>query len=595
VSTPPTLTFPKGSLGAAALYYAVELGWSVFPLVPRDKIPLFSKKQGGRGLYDATTNPEQIGTWWTQHPQANIGIATGAASGIIVVDVDGEQGEAALALYGALPATPESRTGKGRHLLFSGNAIRNSAGKLGPQLDVRGDGGYIVAPPSIHPNGHAYRWATALHPGKVEVAPLPAIIADRLAGVVGAIAPDGIAPGRQAVDVVLLGVVEGGRNQALTEYVGRLLRMGARELEVLELARGVNATKFRPPLPDAEVEAIVQNIAASHARNTPARVTGPATAEQIATPLVSVTVDVFEAMYTRALQPVDAIATMWPTWNRACRMYGGGIGLARGWHIVAAGGAGAGKSLLALNLTAPALRAGHSVGWVSLEMSREQLLLRLLGVGTGRTLRDLEPGRSFDASAFSSAAYELTQQMHETGGALWMAERPARDLPSVVRLLREAVDAGCRLLVLDYLQMVSVPGAQKLDDAMRQVSAAVQSVAYRFDVTTLALSQLNRSTTSDRDASPTMHGLAGSSGIENDADQVLLIDHTTRQETAAGKTFNVLLDKNRHGPGAVIPVRMETETLRIVESLTLPATRAAELPLRDRAPRRDFYEHRDAR
>ena len=137
----------------------------MFPLVPRDKVPLLSKAKGGKGLHDATTDAVTIAGWWTQYPDANVGIATGAASGVVVVDVDGEAGEAALAQYGPLPATVESRTGKGRHLLYTGSDVRNSAGKLGPQLDVRGDGGYIVAPPSIHPNGHAYRWATAGTPG----------------------------------------------------------------------------------------------------------------------------------------------------------------------------------------------------------------------------------------------------------------------------------------------------------------------------------------------------------------------------------------------------------------------------------------------
>lgn len=563
------MTFAKGSLGAAACYYA-SLGWAVFPLVPHDKVPLIGKREGGNGLHDATTDVEQITAWWTQTPDANVGLVTGDKSGIVVVDVDGENGEAALAHYGELPQTVESRTGKGRHLLFTGTGVRNSAGKLGAQLDVRGEGGYIVAPPSIHPNGSRYQWVRGRYPGTVPLAPLPETIAVRLAGVVGVIQPGNLlAPsdsGRlAAVDVVLVGVSEGGRNQALAEYVGRLLGMGARELEVLELARGVNATKFRPPLPDAEVENVVKSIAQAHARNRPAKVIGPASAPRAAEPLEPIRMDVFEAMMDKAARPVDALPTMWPSWNRACRMYGGGVGLARGWHVVAAGGAGAGKSLIALNLTSAALRSGHAVGWVSLEMSREQLLLRLLGIDTGRKLRDMEPGAAFDASTFAAASYELMHRMEDGGASLWMAERPERELGTVERLMREAIDAGCRLLIVDYLQLVSVSGAQRLDDAMRQVSAMVQSLAYRYDVTTLALSQLNRSTTADREAPPSMHGLAGSSSIENDADQVLLIDHTTKKEHPGVKAFSVILDKNRHGPGTTIPVELNTGTLRIAE------------------------------
>jgi KaiC/GvpD/RAD55 family RecA-like ATPase len=567
------MTFPKGSLGAAAVYYAA-LGWPVFPLVPREKIPLFSKKNGGNGVKDATTDAEQITAWWTAHPEANIGLATGAGSDLYVVDIDGDEGETALARYGALPTVPQSHTGKGRHLLFTFPGGRNTAGKLGPKIDTRGEGGYIVAPPSIHPNGHAYRWTVPPH--KATVQPLPEAMAVQLTAVAGSIAP---AEGARAaaVDVVLQGVSEGGRNQALTEYVGRLFASGLRELEVLELARGVNVTKFRPPLGNEEVEAVVRSIAAAHVRNrTGVRVIGSASDPQVVQPMVPVTGAVFDDMLHRAQQPVDAMPTMWPSWNRACRMYGGGVGLARGWHVVIGGGAGAGKSLVALNLTSAALRGGHSVGWVSLEMSREQLLLRLLGIMTGRKLVDLEPGAAFDAGAFQNATEEVMERMGMAGASLWMAERPSRDLGEVDRLMRDAVEAGCRLIVLDYLQLVSVPEAVKLDDAMRRVSAAVQSLAYRHNVTTVALSQFNRSTTSDREAPPSIHGLQGGSAIENDADQALLLDHTSRKELGYGqRSFNGLLDKNRHGPSTVIPIHFDTHTLQLTEYAAPGAMRGA--------------------
>lgn len=565
------MTFPKGSLGAAALFYA-SLGWAVFPLVPREKIPLLSKAKGGNGLKDASADPDVVTAWWSKYPDANIGLTTGGASGLVVVDVDGTDGESALALYGTLPDTVESRTGKGRHLLFIGAPeIRNSAGKLGPQLDVRAEGGYIVAPPSIHPNGGSYRWANGKHPGKLTPAALPESIAKRITGVVGSIQPVAGAAPSNAVDVVFSGVGSGGRNQALTAYAGRLFAKFHGADEVLELVRAVNATKVTPPLDDAEVVALVTSIGQTHARNHPDA--PDPSQEREPSPLVPITVGIFEGMMEKASQPVDAMPTMWTTWNRACRMYGGGQGLARGWHVVAAGGAGAGKSLIALNMTAEALRNGHSVGWVSLEMSREQLLLRLLGIATGRKLRDLEPGASFDPGAFTAASYSFMDRMEVSGSHLWMAERPSRDLPSVVQMMRRAVDAGCRLVIVDYGQLVSVAGA-KLDEAMRQVSAAVQNVSYRHDVNTLLLSQLNRSTTSDKGAPPTIFGLAGSSAIENDADQILLIDQSAKSEDLYGKNFNILLDKNRHGPSASIAVRMDTLTLQLLEQ-TPSAPKAA--------------------
>ena len=133
-------------------------GWRVFPCAPRGKVPLTA-----HGLKDASTDEKQLTDWWDRWPSANIGVATGAESGFFVLDVDGKDGNESLATlereHGPLPTTVEAKTGGGgRHLLFKhpGQAVKNSAGRLGPGLDVRGDGGYIVAPSSIHPTGKSY-------------------------------------------------------------------------------------------------------------------------------------------------------------------------------------------------------------------------------------------------------------------------------------------------------------------------------------------------------------------------------------------------------------------------------------------------------
>jgi hypothetical protein len=115
---------------------------------------------------------------WTHLPEANIGIPTGLKWGLVVLDADGPEGLAALAdcekKYGPLPRTPTSVTGSGgEHRLFSytGAPIRNSVKRLGPNLDVRGENGQIVAPPSLHRNGRRYRWKVS--PVDVPLAPLP--------------------------------------------------------------------------------------------------------------------------------------------------------------------------------------------------------------------------------------------------------------------------------------------------------------------------------------------------------------------------------------------------------------------------------------
>jgi hypothetical protein len=122
------------------------------------------------GLNAASDNPDQIAAWWTRWPRANIGIRTGAASGLVVLDVDPAHGgldslERLQRRYGSLPETLRVETGtRGAHLYFEhpGVDVRNDAGRrLGPGLDIRGDGGYIVAPPSLHAVGRRYHWVNA--------------------------------------------------------------------------------------------------------------------------------------------------------------------------------------------------------------------------------------------------------------------------------------------------------------------------------------------------------------------------------------------------------------------------------------------------
>lgn len=157
----------SSALLAAALSYAAQ-GWPVFPCEEAGKLPLTS-----HGLKDATTDPKSIRQWWNRWPNANIGIPTGPASGFVVIDIDGEAGEAALKKLAEkrhIPDTLQSNTGNGHHILFScpDPPIRNTQGDkgmgLGVGIDTRGEGGFIIAPPSIHSTGSLYEWIEPRNP-----------------------------------------------------------------------------------------------------------------------------------------------------------------------------------------------------------------------------------------------------------------------------------------------------------------------------------------------------------------------------------------------------------------------------------------------
>lgn len=139
-------------LRKAALAYAAR-GWYVFPCLVGGKTPVFKG-----GFHGATTNPAVIERWWGAKPY-NIGIATGPISGLWVVDID--PGGA----LDDLPPTLEAATGCGRHLYFMTlQHLRCTTGAIGPGIDTRGEGGYVIAPPSVHPSGATYRWTVTVEP-----------------------------------------------------------------------------------------------------------------------------------------------------------------------------------------------------------------------------------------------------------------------------------------------------------------------------------------------------------------------------------------------------------------------------------------------
>ena len=150
-------------LASAAFRLALR-GLAVFPLTPGQKVPLL----GSHGCHDGSTDSDIARARWKRSPNSNIGVKTGAASGVWVLDIDlGPGGDASLARleaeHGPLPATVEVLTPSGgRHYWWrwpaSGPEIRNSAGRIGPGLDVRGEGGSVVAPPSALSDGGRYRW-----------------------------------------------------------------------------------------------------------------------------------------------------------------------------------------------------------------------------------------------------------------------------------------------------------------------------------------------------------------------------------------------------------------------------------------------------
>jgi len=213
-----------------------------------------------------------IRSWWVRWPEANIGLVTGEVSGLVVLDVDPRHG-GSVALeelekqFGELPATVTAETGSGgRHLIFRhpGKRVPNSAGSLGPGLDVRGDGGYIVAPPSLHASGRRYTWDGAYHLMHLEPAPMPDWLMDRVTRPdKGVLTPF---PKSPLSTLVLTGVREGQRNSSLARLAGHLFRHRVDPYVSLGLLKSWNESNCNPPLTESEMMRTIESIAGAELR-----------------------------------------------------------------------------------------------------------------------------------------------------------------------------------------------------------------------------------------------------------------------------------------------------------------------------------------
>ena len=253
-----------------ALKYAA-LGFPVFPLHTvmtngicscghRDCKSVGKHPRTLNGVKDASTEPEQIRKWWASWPDANIGLATGSASGYAILDIDnddnGECGSDSLLTWAhqkeyELPDTWQVLTGGGGvHFYFrTAEKIKNRAGVL-PGVDVRGEGGYVVAPPSNHVSGHLYEWENS--PDDMNALELPPEIRALMLSRADAEAPGGF--------TVPESVEEGARNATMFKLASSLKAKGLSDDAILAAVSAENVRRCSPPLDDRELETICRSV-----------------------------------------------------------------------------------------------------------------------------------------------------------------------------------------------------------------------------------------------------------------------------------------------------------------------------------------------
>ncbi len=229
----------------------ISRGWAIFPC--RNKIPLTA-----HGYKDASKDIETVKRMFSEHKNANVAIATGKVSGVFVLDVDVKNNaggaESLLELereFGELPHTVEALTWSGgRHIFFrypeTGVGCKTG---VRPGIDVRGDGGYVIAPPSVI-EGRSYEWEVNHHPDETMIAEAPEWLLELLEDK------------QPVVDLSDKGAkIAENRNNALMLMGVKLRKMGLEHAQIETTLQSINENRCTPPLSKKEVSNIAKSVA----------------------------------------------------------------------------------------------------------------------------------------------------------------------------------------------------------------------------------------------------------------------------------------------------------------------------------------------
>jgi hypothetical protein len=517
---------PAKSLGHYALAYAAK-GFHVFPLVAGQKRPLIPN-----GFHGATTDAAQISAWWAEYPNANIGCVPGP-SGYVVIDLDGPDAETEAVSLGLTAPTLSVATGRdggGRHLYYLRPDGHVPNGKLAPHIDVRGDAGYVILPPSRHPSGALYRWVDRTPPTDLPAALIPRILG---AAPTPSAAPDGPTPHRAADIPTLERITDGERTASIVSYIGRLLAKNLPVPEIESLVLALNARTCDPPLTESKVRSTVQSMAATHLRkhgHTALVLVRPDDPSPEPAPVRAADLAADQTRAAIALLDRDISTAVRWCWGEADRILGP---MLPSDLIVLGALQGNGKTTLVRTQCDRWERQGVSVLYLPLEV--DPAVCRLQWAAARQNL-EMAPAVRQEWDRLPEGAKEcLLGELEQLEQSPYLHFVPDKrvTLPSLVKWAKWGIEeCQTRVIVVDHFHRLEFGGStDAYRIAVTEAARQLKDLGREHNLTIVCTAQLNRSSDLlDAYHAPSISRIKESAGLGEEADVVLMASRALKPE-----------------------------------------------------------------
>ncbi len=433
---------------------------------------------------------EEVNHWFATNPDANIGIVTGKISNLVVFDLDSPDAQEYAEEEGGFPETPKVRTGKGSHIYakYPGFEVKNNVNK-NLAIDIRGDGGYVVAPPSVHGSGRRYIWEKGYSISEIDPAPCTPWMTDYLKDLAAPKEkpakeaplvkdknrPEETKAGKTYIDIIQEGCSKGERDDTATRLIGHWFECGMDEKEIWEMARVWNETRNKPSLPESELKKTFKSVKRMDSRNKEPKLD------------VSLFLDDAKKVSTEFSQSSMRVPFGGDNLSYlGSRMNGG---LAGGRLYIFGGIPSSGKTVLLNNIADNICLSGYPVLFLSYDDGRLELLNRSLARFTEHSIENFNFGHMEGIEGLCNLPSVKKIREHK-----YVVEKliPVEEWDDLVEQIHKKHNKG-PIIIIDYLRKLRTK-SRTTDERLRvdDIISKLTDLAKKHNIPILAISELAR-------------------------------------------------------------------------------------------------------